>query len=135
MKFLSTRVHGVIDYVVSLLVMASPWLLGFADGGAATWVPVIVGAMGLAYSACTNYELGVVRSLSMRTHLALDMMSGALLALSPWLFGFSEYVYLPHLIMGIFEIGAALVTDPVPAVANNRTDRRGMHSSRTHTAH
>jgi hypothetical protein len=134
MKILSTRVHGVIDYVMSFLVMVSPWILGFARGGVETWVPVIMGAMGLIYSACTNYELGVVRKLSMRTHLMLDYVSGALLAASPWLFGFSEYVSLPHLIMGIMEIVAAMVTDPVPATSYRTEDHR-MNHPRTHSAH
>lgn len=88
--------------------------------------------MGLVYSVCTNYELGLVRGISMRTHLGLDYMSGALLALSPWLFGFSEEVYLPHVIMGLLEIGVAAVTDPVPS--KEVSDHR-VHNPRTHTAH
>lgn len=135
MKFLSTKVHGVIDYIMSLFIMASPWIFGFADGGAAQWVPVIVGATGLVYSICTNYEFGVVKSLSMRTHLNLDMVSGALLAVSPWLFGFSEFVYLPHLILGILEVGAAMVTDPVPAVSAHGHNESGLRRSETRTAH
>jgi len=62
----------------------------------------------------TNYELGVTKGISMRTHLTLDLMSGILLAASPWIFGFSEYVYLPHLVLGILEIGASLVTSTQP---------------------
>lgn len=123
----------MIDYVMSLLIMGSPWLFGFAAGGAETWVPVIVGAMGLIYSICTNYELGVVRTLSMRTHLNLDMASGALLAVSPWLFGFAETVYMPHLILGIAEVGAALMTDPVPSTEQKQ--QRPVHSSSHRTAH
>jgi hypothetical protein len=58
----------------------------------------------------TDYELGASRQISMRTHLTIDLISGALLAASPWLFGFNEYVWEPHLILGILEIGAALTT-------------------------
>lgn len=46
----------------------------------------------------------------MSTHLTLDLLSGLLLAASPWLFGFSEFVYVPHLVLGVLEIGAALMT-------------------------
>jgi hypothetical protein len=134
MKILSTRVHGVLDYVVSLFVMGSPWIFGFARGGLETWTPVVLGAAGIIYSICTNYELGVVKSLSMRTHLVLDLLSGALLALSPWIFGFSEFVYLPHLIIGIMEIVVALITDPVPALVSG-PDHRYMHSPRTDASH
>jgi hypothetical protein len=42
-------------------------------------------------------------------------MSGILLAASPWIFGFADTVYLPHLILGIAEIGAALMTQKNPS--------------------
>ena len=44
----------------------------------------------------------------------LDLLSGLLLAASPWLFGFSEFVYVPHLVLGLLEIGAALMTKTTP---------------------
>jgi hypothetical protein len=115
MRFIPTRVHGMLDYVVGLLLIASPWVFNFARGGAETWVPVILGAAALVYSLFTNYELGAVKRLSVGTHLSLDLASGLVLAASPWIFGFSEFIYLPHLILGLFEIVAALMTKPVPS--------------------
>ena len=50
----------------------------------------------------------------MRIHLLFDLTNGIILAASPWLFGFADVVYLPHLIFGIFEIGASLVTRQQP---------------------
>ncbi len=48
MRFIPTRLHGVLDYLVGTLLIAAPWLLNFNRGGAETWVPVIlgVGALG-----------------------------------------------------------------------------------------
>jgi hypothetical protein len=129
MRFLPTRVHGVLDYLMGGLLIASPWLFDFARGGAETWVPVILGAGAIIYSLMTDYELGVSRSISMRTHLMLDMWSGILLAASPWLFGFDEYVYMPHLILGIVEVVASLVTERTPSVSVSRsTDTRHGHA-------
>lgn len=121
MRFIPTRVHGFMDYGMGILLIAAPWLFGFAAGGAETWVPVILGAGAILYSLFTDYELGLVRSLSMPAHLGLDAMSGLLLAVSPWLFGFADLVYLPHLILGILEIGAALFTETTPADSRRAT--------------
>ncbi len=128
MKVISTRAHGVLDYVVGGLLIASPWLFDFARGGVETWLPVILGAGAILYSLVTDYELGAVRKLSMRSHLWLDALSGVLLAASPWLFGFAEYVYLPHLIIGLAEIGVAMMTKTVSPTELAHRDR-SIHSN------
>ena len=127
MRFLPTRVHGVLDYLMGILLIASPWLFDFARGGAETWVPVVLGVGAILYSMMTNYELGLSKNISMSSHLTLDLLSGIVLAISPWLFGFAEYVYLPHLILGILEIGASLVTVRTPSVVARH---HGDHSHR-----
>jgi len=115
MRFIPTSVHGVVDYLTGVLLIAAPWLFNFAQGGAEAWVPVALGAGVILYSLLTDYELGVARVLSMGAHLGLDAASGVLLAASPWLFGFSDVVYLPHLIIGLFEVVAALTTRTTPS--------------------
>jgi hypothetical protein len=132
MKILSTKVHGVMDYLMGVLLIAAPWLLDFARGGAETWIPVVLGASTILYSLFTDYEYSLSRSISMRTHLNIDLASGIFLAASPWLFGFNEYVYLPHLILGIAEIGAVLMTDPTPRHATERTDATGTTHRHAH---
>lgn len=121
MKVISTRIHGIIDYAMGILLIVAPWLLDFSRGGAETWVPVILGAGTIVYSLMTNYELGVIKKISMTGHLWLDAIAGILLAISPWLFNFAEYVYLPHLILGIAEIGAVLMTQTVPSVSHTHS--------------
>ena len=115
MRFLPTRIHGVIDYIWGVLLLASPWIFGFADGGRAQWVAVVVGLGAIAYSAVTDYELGLVRLAPMRLHLLLDGLGGALLAASPWILGFADRVYGPHLAFGLFAVVASLVTQTEPA--------------------
>ncbi|MGV3658513.1 MAG: SPW repeat domain-containing protein [Chitinophagaceae bacterium] len=126
MRFIPTKVHGYLDYLVGALLIASPWLFDFADGGAETWVPVVLGAGAILYSLITDYELGASKTISMRTHLTLDLISGIVLAASPWIFGFADYVWGPHLILGLFEIGAALMTRREPGY-----DRHGSHHHTT----
>lgn len=124
MRFIPTKVHGLLDYLVGAVLAVSPWVLSFNRGGAETWVPVVLGIGAILYSLFTNYEWGVVRRIPMPIHLTLDLLSGILLALSPWLFGFADYVYLPHLIFGILEIGVSLMTKRQPEGSKSLQDRQ-----------
>jgi hypothetical protein len=115
MRFIPTRVHGVMDYLVGLLLISAPWLFRFDHGGAETMVPIILGAGLILYSLFTDYELGLVRSIPMSTHLTLDVLSGMILAASPWLFNFDSIVTMPHFVVGLLEIGFGLTTSLMPA--------------------
>jgi hypothetical protein len=128
MRFISTRVHGVLDYLMGMVLIGAPWLLGFADNGPATWVPVLLGVGVIVYSLFTDYELGAFKAISMRGHLWLDGLSGLFLAASPWLFGFNEYVSTPHLVLGIAEFLAAVFTRTIPdtALVVNNSSRHDL---------
>jgi ammonia channel protein AmtB len=115
MRFIPTRFHGTLDYVVGLLLIASPWLLGFDEIEAATWTAVIAGVVVLMQAAITDFEVGLIRKMPMGTHLMMDALLGILLAASPWLFGFAEEVYTPHLIFGLYLVLASLTTHRVPS--------------------
>ena len=125
MRFIPTRVHAVLDYMMGMLLIVAPWLLNFAQNGAETWVPVFLGVGMLVYSMCTNYEFGAFKLLSVPAHLTIDFLGGLFLAASPWIFGFADYIFLPHLLLGILEIGASLMTKTVPhsGAAMNRHSR------------
>jgi hypothetical protein len=109
----------MLDYTVGALLIALPFLLRLG-GGPQTWVFVGAGVAALVYSAFTDYELGVVKRLQMPVHLWLDAISGVFLAVSPWLFGFDNEVWIPHVALGALEIVAAVITDTVPGY-----ERRG----------
>ncbi|WP_197094625.1 SPW repeat domain-containing protein [Microvirga massiliensis] len=86
----------------------APYLFGFADGGAAQWVPMAFGSLRM------DYELSLTRLIPLPAHLAIDAAGGLLLLATPWLFGFADQVMWPHVIVGIMEIGVALMTRTVP---------------------
>ncbi|MBV9774576.1 MAG: hypothetical protein JO040_11535, partial [Gemmatimonadetes bacterium] len=71
-------------------------------------------------SLFTDYELGAVRRLQMPVHLWLDGLGGILLAASPWIFGFDQTVWIPHVAAGAFEVLAALVTNTIPSYERRR---------------
>jgi hypothetical protein len=126
MELIPTRIHGVIDYVVGIALIAAPWIFQFSDNDAAMWTAIGVGAALLVYSALTDYELGLVRTLPMPVHLLLDVGGGLFLAASPWLFGFadeSENVWVPHVVVGLADVAIAAMTTRRPADEGARGTR------------
>lgn len=117
---LSTRVHGVLDYLTGAVLLLLPWVLGFGAKGPEGWVLLGLGAGVVAYSLLTDYELGAARKLQMPVHLWMDALGGVLLAASPWLLGFDERVWVPHVAVGLFELAAAAFTDTVPSYDRRR---------------
>lgn len=115
MRFISTRTHGVLDYLTAILLIAAPWLFGFSNAGAAAWIPIILGVGLLVVSLITRYELSVAKVIPMPVHLGLDGGLGLFLLVSPWLFGFADVIWWPHVLIGILEIGAALCTETRPS--------------------
>jgi len=110
MRFLPTRVHGVVDWIMGALLVAFPWVFGLDRASPEAWVPMALGIAGLVVTFFTDHEFGVVRRIPMVGHLWVDGLAGALLAASPWLFGFADGVWLPHVALGLTEFAAAFVT-------------------------
>jgi hypothetical protein len=124
MRFINRKTHAVMDYVMGVLLIASPWILGFSDNATARWSAEAIGILMLFVSLVTNYEGGLVKALPMGAHLSMDVIAGIFLAVSPWLLGFNNDVYIPHLILGILEIGAAICTQPGSKHATSGTAAR-----------
>ena len=122
LRLIPTGVHAAMDYLLGIVLIGAPMVIGFAPGtetglaadNAATYVPVVLGFGLIVYSLLTNYELSLAGLIPMRGHLALDALSGAFLAASPWLFGFSGEVFWPHLLFGLFSVLASLVSRSQP---------------------
>ena len=110
MKFISTKLHEVLDYLSGILLITLPWIFNFDNGGVAKQVPIILGIMIIIISLFTNYHMRIVKIIPMPMHLSIDVIIGIFLATSPWVFNFKNQVYLPHLIMGIFAICIGLFT-------------------------
>jgi len=54
-SILSMRAHLAFDALVGVLLVAAPWLFGFADEGANVWIPfVVAGAVSLVVPALTE---------------------------------------------------------------------------------
>jgi hypothetical protein len=119
-KFIPTKVHGALDYIVGIALILAPWLFAFSDrGGAAVAIPVVLGIGLIVYSVFTKYEWGLIKVLSMPYHLIIDLLAAALLAFSPFIFGFYDEnainVWLPHVVVGIAVILVVIFSQSQPA--------------------
>jgi hypothetical protein len=134
MRFIPTRIHAYLDYLFGAVLIAAPWLFGFANGGAAQWVPVVIGAAGIAYSLFSDHEVSVSPAIPMSTHLWIDVAVGLVLAASPWIFNFADFIAWPHVLIGLFAVVAGLTTETRrrdPALsATGATTTRDTTSSR-----
>jgi SPW repeat-containing protein len=113
MRFIPTKFHAPLDYIVGAALIAAPWIFQFSEHKAATVFPIVLGIGLIAYSLFTNYELGVWKVAPMAVHNVIDVVAGAVLAASPWLFGFADEsanVWLPHVIVGAAAIFLGLTT-------------------------
>ena len=110
MRFIPTPLHAVLDYLTAIFFLGTPWIFGLKPGDVEVMIFMVLGITLLTYSVFTKYELGLVRVLPLKTHLTLDILSGMLLSGSPWLFNFVDGVYLPHLLIGVFEIALGIFT-------------------------
>ncbi len=113
MRFIPTKFHAPLDYIVGAALIAAPWIFQFSQHRAATVVPIVLGIGLIAYSLFTNYELGVWKVAPMAVHNLIDIAAGALLAASPWIFGFADdtaNVWVPHLVVGLAAVFLGLTT-------------------------
>ena len=125
-RVVSTRTHGALDYVTGTALLVAPELLRLMGVRSSARAPRLAGAAATGSSLMTDYELGAVRVLPMRAHLALDAAAGALLAASPWLFRYARHgkrYWVPHALVGSSELLLALTTETEPRRSRARGRR------------
>jgi hypothetical protein len=113
MRFIPTKFHAPLDYIVGVFLIAVPWIFQFSDNTAATVVSVVLGIGLIAYSLITDYELGVWKIAPMAVHNLIDVVAGALLAASPWIFGFADEganAWVPLVVIGLAAVFLGLTT-------------------------
>jgi len=117
-RIIPTTVHGVLDYLGGIILIIAPNIFGFDNvGGAAVWLPRILGVAFLLMALLTDYELGIVKVIPMSAHLGIDIVASILLAVSPFVFGFSDNpsnVWLPHVVVGVAYLIITLLTQTEP---------------------
>jgi hypothetical protein len=114
-RIVDATLHGVVDYLAGATLMTVlPRLAGIRGTRAARQIRR-AGAIHAAYSAMTDYPLGVVKVLPFKGHLAIDATGALALAATPFVTG--QYregrsQWVPHVALCAFELGSLAMTDP-----------------------
>ena len=108
-KPISTRIHGVLDYMTAAFLHTLPRAMGWSRP--VTTLLDAAGASATAYSLVTDYELGAVKALPMKAHLTLDALSGGTLIGAAMIMDDEDpEVRATLAAIGAWEIAAALLT-------------------------
>ncbi len=125
-KPIPTKVHGVLDYMTAAFLHTLPRVMGWSRP--VTRLLDAAGGGATAYSLMTDYELGAVKVLPMKAHLALDALSGgALVGAALVMDDEDDDVRATLAAIGAWEIAAALLTRTTPweASTGNTTESEG----------
>lgn len=80
--------HGIIEYLASVLCIAAPFIFAF-DSDSATAASIVVGVVILLVAATTDGPTSLVNSLPVSVHVVLDFIVAGVLIAAPFIFDFS----------------------------------------------
>lgn len=112
---ISSSLHGATDYTVGASLLSAFPKLADIEGTPAARQVRIAGAIHAGYSTLTDYELGILKLIPFKAHLALDAIGALALAATPFVTG--QYKkgrkqWVPHVGLAIFELASLVMTDP-----------------------
>lgn len=114
MKLISIKLHSLLDYIIGITLILSPWIFMFKKDIFEAGSPIIIGVIVIVYSLLTRYNYSLFKVIPFRINLMLDMACGFVLAISPWILNFEEVVYVPHVFLGTVQILLSINTNRDP---------------------
>jgi len=110
--------HGVLEYVVVVVLIAAPFVLHF-QAGAATAASIVIGVILLFVVATTVGRTGLVDQIPVAVHVLLDYVLAAVLVACPFIFGFSHETNPTafFIALGIVHLLITIATRFLPARA------------------
>ncbi len=109
MKVIPRPVHALLDYSWSAAIAVAPKVLAFEDEPNARRFLRAMGSATAVGSLLTRYELGALKVMPFKMHLATDALGAVLGLASPWLFGFAQNKAARNTALAFFAIEAIVV--------------------------
>lgn len=118
--FISTAVYGVLNYIIALTLIATPWLFDLVHvSNAALFLPIYIGWLQLIMAIFSRSEMGFIKQFPLTIHNVLDVAMGFVLMVSPWLYVYSPKVW-PEVILGAILFCMGLFTKKSPFTTRNK---------------
>lgn len=139
--FISRTAYGVLNYLLSALLIASPWLFKFnlVASSAAILMPLIMGWLQFIMSAFSESPTGFsfLKVFPIQMQNCVDILMGSFLLALPWTYAFSHDVFWPHfllgaalMIKGIFAEQSPFLTRPHRALPEGGFTSTDAHEGR-----
>ena len=134
-QFISNKIHGAIDYLAAIALIALPFVLELgvatvaatvtAEGGVkpdaeavkmtayiVRYLSVAVGVLLLVYSLLTRYSLGGLKLIPFGLHLGIDLLAGVAFIVVAFVLGFVGIDQYYYIVAGAVVIVLVILTNP-----------------------
>jgi hypothetical protein len=99
MKVLGAFSHGVIDYLMVILLAIGPGVAGFH--GAQATICYALAAVHFLLTIITRFPLGVLKTLPFWLHGTIEIIVAVFLVVLPWLANFSAGIHSRNFFVAI----------------------------------
>lgn len=102
MKFVTKKIHALIDYPVALALIFLPFIIGLGESGSiAIYASVITGVAALLLTFLTDHQTGVIKLISYKLHLIVDFVVGLTFVILPFVLDFHGLDFVYYLVNGL----------------------------------
>ena len=111
MKILSSKAHGILDYLLSAFLLLTPTL--FQTEGMFCKITYVIGGIHLLLTILTRFELGLIKVIPFRIHGLIELVvSIALAGLAFWFHNEgNSFAYWYYLVLAITVLIVFIITD------------------------
>ena len=82
---ISSKTHGILDYITVLIFALAPSLFSLSETGVA--IAYTLAVVHLLMTILTGFSLGIIKVIPFKFHGYVELIVGLVLAIGPWLAG------------------------------------------------
>ena len=125
---LPLRMHAMVEPVAGVVLIAAPWIFGFADVSSSKTLSIVAGIVVLLSGMTTRWRWSLAKLIPLRMHFMTDVLLGIVLIAGPFILGDGDNGAATRflVIAGVLELLTAVSTnwDPREEVVASDNRRR-----------